>query len=109
MDYKTYYCPKCKIKKHVKPNEKFDFKCKSCGENMKYEGVVRSSYNKETSGDCYRHKEVHHSINTPKCPKCGSTAISTGARGVNNFWGFLGASQTVNRCANCGHTWKPRG
>jgi hypothetical protein len=44
-----------------------------------------------------------------KCPKCGSTSISTGARGVNHFWGFIGASKTVNRCANCGHTWKPNG
>ena len=36
-----------------------------------------------------------------------STAITTGARGVNNFWGLLGASKTVNRCGNCGYTWKP--
>lgn len=43
-----------------------------------------------------------------KCPKCGSTNISTGARGVNFFWGFLGADKTVNRCGNCGHTWKPK-
>lgn len=41
------------------------------------------------------------------CPKCGSTSITTGARGVNNFWGLLGASKTVNRCGNCGYTWKP--
>lgn len=41
------------------------------------------------------------------CPKCNSTAITTGARGVNNFWGMLGASKTVNRCGNCGFTWKP--
>lgn len=45
--------------------------------------------------------------NTIHCPKCGSTAITTGARGVNNFWGLLGASKTVNRCGNCGYTWKP--
>lgn len=43
------------------------------------------------------------------CPKCDSTAITTGARGVNNFWGLLGASKTVNRCGNCGYTWKPNG
>ena len=42
-----------------------------------------------------------------RCPKCSSTAITTGARGVNNFWGLLGASKTVNRCGNCGYTWKP--
>lgn len=45
--------------------------------------------------------------NTIHCPKCNSTAITTGARGVNNFWGLLGASKTVNRCGNCGYTWKP--
>ena len=41
------------------------------------------------------------------CPKCGSTSITTGARGVNWFWGFIGASKTVNRCGKCGYTWKP--
>lgn len=46
-------------------------------------------------------------INTPKCPKCGSTAITTGARGVGFFRGFLGANETVNRCGNCAYTWKP--
>lgn len=42
------------------------------------------------------------------CPKCNSTQITTGARGVNSFWGLIGASSTVNRCARCGHTWKPK-
>lgn len=45
--------------------------------------------------------------NKVRCPKCGSTQITTGARGVSHFWGFIGASKTVNRCAKCGHTWKP--
>lgn len=44
-----------------------------------------------------------------KCPKCGSTAVSTGARGFSIVTGFLGAGQTVNRCGNCGHKWKPKG
>ena len=47
--------------------------------------------------------------NVPKCPKCNSTAITTGARGINGFWGLLGAGKTVNRCGNCGYTWKPNG
>lgn len=47
--------------------------------------------------------------NAPKCPKCGSTHITTGARGVSCFWGFIGTGKTVNRCSNCGNTWKPRG
>ena len=51
--------------------------------------------------------------NTPnntslRCPKCGSTAVTTGARGINGFWGAIGASRTVNRCGKCGHTWEPK-
>lgn len=45
--------------------------------------------------------------NTPRCPKCGSASVTSGARGVNWTWGIIGASKTVNRCGNCGHTWKP--
>ena len=41
------------------------------------------------------------------CPKCGSTSITTGARGVNWFWGFIGANKTVNRCGKCGYTLEP--
>lgn len=47
--------------------------------------------------------------NILKCPKCGSTAVSTGARGFSIVTGFLGAGQTVNRCGNCGYKWKPKG
>lgn len=52
--------------------------------------------------------------NTPnntslRCPKCGSTAITTGARGISGFWGAIGASKTVNRCGKCGYTYEPRG
>ena len=36
-----------------------------------------------------------------------STSITTGARGVNWFWGFIGANKTVNRCGKCGYTWEP--
>jgi len=43
--------------------------------------------------------------NQVHCPKCGSTSITTGARGVNLTFGLLGASKTVNRCAKCGYTW----
>ena len=43
----------------------------------------------------------------PKCPKCGSTNITTGQRGFSLLTGFWGSNKTVNRCANCGHTWKP--
>lgn len=43
-----------------------------------------------------------------RCPKCGSTSISTGSRGYSLAFGFIGANKTVNRCAKCGHRWEPR-
>ena len=45
--------------------------------------------------------------NTPKCPTCGSTNITAGQRGYSFWTGFLGSNKTVNRCSNCGYTWKP--
>ena len=52
-------------------------------------------------------KQSQQQSNIPKCPKCGSTAITAGQRGYSFFTGFLGSNKTVNRCANCGYTWKP--
>lgn len=46
--------------------------------------------------------------NVLKCPKCGSTAITTGQRGFSLISGFWGSSKTMNRCGNCGYKWKPR-
>lgn len=45
--------------------------------------------------------------NRPRCPKCGSTAITTGQRGFSLLTGFIGSGNTVNRCSNCGYKWKP--
>ena len=45
--------------------------------------------------------------NIVKCPRCGSTSITTGMRGWKLTIGFLGSSKTVNRCAKCGYTWTP--
>lgn len=42
-----------------------------------------------------------------KCPRCGSTAITTGSRGYSLVWGFAGSGKTVNRCGKCGYSWKP--
>lgn len=57
----------------------------------------------------YEKQEQIMQQDIPHCPRCGSTSITTGARGVSGFWGFIGASKTVNRCANCRHTWTPKG
>lgn len=45
--------------------------------------------------------------NAVKCPRCGSTAVTAGKRGYSLISGFIGAGKTVNRCAKCGHKWKP--
>lgn len=45
--------------------------------------------------------------NTVRCPRCGSTNITAGQRGYSLLTGFVGSGSTVNRCANCGHKWKP--
>lgn len=47
-------------------------------------------------------------INHPKCPKCGSTAIDATNRGYSLLTGFLGSGKTMNYCKNCGYKWKPR-
>lgn len=46
--------------------------------------------------------------NQIRCPKCGSTNVTTGQRGFKLTTGFLGSGKTVNRCGNCGYSWKPK-
>lgn len=55
--------------------------------------------------DIYHAPTVNNII---RCPHCGSTSITTGARGVNWTLGLIGAGKTVNRCGKCGHTWQPK-
>lgn len=43
-----------------------------------------------------------------RCPRCGSTSITTGQRGFSVWTGFLGSNKTVNRCAKCGYSWQPK-
>lgn len=42
-----------------------------------------------------------------RCPKCGSTNISTVNRGYSMVTGFVGSGQARNVCQNCGYKWKP--
>ncbi len=42
-----------------------------------------------------------------RCPRCGSTSVTTGQRGFTLTTGFLGSNKTMNRCAKCGHKWTP--
>lgn len=90
-------CPLCKSNNHILKG--IEDVCAICGYIFNVDEIKKSNSNYEPY--------LNPQSNTPKCPKCGSTTITSGARGVNFTWGFIGASKTVNRCANCGHTWKP--
>ena len=71
---------------------------------MIFYGYCKVSYFMYTKSDgCYTAPKK-----VPRCPKCGSTSITTGARGASFFRGFIGASKTVNRCSSCGYTWEPK-
>ena len=89
-------CPLCRVTKPHIIVDNIKEVCSVCGYVFNQEYVNS-------------HKHLLPPSKKPACPKCGSTSITTGARGVDGFWGFLGASRTVNRCANCGHSWEPRG
>lgn len=66
----------------------------------KYNQLINQQHN---SGN----NEQEQESNQVRCPRCGSTQITTGQRGYSLFSGFLGSNKTVNRCANCGYSWKP--
>lgn len=75
----------------------------------KREGEWNKALEKKHEQDQQKHVEerARQDIQTiPKCPKCGSTAITAGQKGYSLLTGFLGSNKTVNRCVNCGHTWK---
>ena len=42
------------------------------------------------------------------CPRCGSSDVVIGQRGVSLLWGFLGSNKTTNRCGKCGYMWQPK-
>ena len=86
-------------------------------QNPKYDGIIFDKRLKEEreaienmfediEENCIENKK---NINNPSCPKCGSTAITTGNRGFSIWTGFFGSGATVNRCGNCGHRFKPKG
>ena len=96
------------------------FTCKECGclSGKLEENDLAIAVRCTNCGKAERVLEKHDPLNNRnkpprvpgqiRCPRCGGTQITTSARGVNGFWGFIGASKTVNRCANCGKTWEPK-
>jgi len=59
------------------------------------------------------HKSAFHNTkitpnkNILKCPKCGSTSVTTGTRGFSIITGFIGSGKVMNMCGQCGFKWKP--
>lgn len=103
IDYvNNFECPECgSLSGKLEENaQKLGVRCNNCGK-------LHIMLEKHTTID-NRNKVVEtKTTNTPKCPKCGSTSITAGQRGYKLLTGFLGSNKTVNRCANCGHQWKP--
>lgn len=103
-----YSCQSCNSTNGeiIEKEDTISIRCRSCG----FDHILVTKLHKEIEGirsdsaiavvDNFE-KPVH-------CPKCGSTQISTTARGYSMMWGFMGAGKTVNRCAKCGNTWKPK-
>lgn len=70
-------------------------------------GVVPERFNAEEFAMKFKAEDLLDRL--PRCPRCGSTAVTTGERGYSILWGFAGSGRTVNRCGRCGHKWAPRG
>lgn len=98
----NYICPKCNcLECTLEENINLvATRCKNCGEQT----IVLE---KHTTVEHTREELESKKSNQPKCPKCGSTAITAGQRGYSLLTGFIGSSKTMNRCANCGYKWKP--
>ena len=126
IDEKNYYkqfCNKCyNYIEHNKQDYVSKFECPDCGslsgtlEENDFKLGVRCSNCGKLHIMLEKHTTINNRNNTPKptantnipkCPKCGSTAITAGQRGYSFLTGFIGSSKTVNRCANCGYKWKP--
>lgn len=72
--------------------------CPNCGYNFD----THELYTNTTHGNSEVNKDII------SCPRCKSTAITTGSRGFSLVWGFLGSGSTVNRCGKCGYSWEPK-
>lgn len=53
-----------------------------------------------------KQKAEEEERNTIRCPRCGSTQITTGQTLQRALFGLMYNQITVNRCANCWCTWR---
>jgi uncharacterized C2H2 Zn-finger protein len=78
--------------------------------NIEREKIARNSAILKEENKQRNHEFEERVANAPlKCPRCSSTAVTIGTRGYSMITGFIGSGETMNRCGNCGHKWKPRG
>lgn len=106
----NFICPYCGHKKTTKidNNEEFSLVCSNCEHKIYYftkKYIKIDNKNKNEDKEFIERMKQWAAI---KCPKCGSTQFSTGARGYSIVTGFIGSGKTVNRCSRCGHKWTPR-
>ena len=102
----NFECPDCgSLRGELEENDaKLGVRCLNCGK-------VHIMLEKQTT---INNRKKFLERNNPKCPRCGSTAITTGQRGFKYHWFvwfdlcFFGSNITVNRCGNCGHSWEPK-
>lgn len=78
---------------------KFLAECRA--HNFKYFEFNTADYVKSTS-----QQEFIPHRNVVRCPKCGSTSVTTEEQGYGLF-GWIGASQKKNLCQKCGYKWWP--
>lgn len=98
------------ITEYVLNNQEYDYKYFISLDKQMDKLIIElaTEHNQEIVPQTQQSNEIdEEENNTVRCPKCGSTQITTGQRGYSLFSGFLGSNKTVNRCANCGYSWKP--
>lgn len=114
IDYlRNFCCQECNcVNGTIEENDNFlAIRCNNCKKQMivleKHTTENRRKVNSTPQSPKTLAEMRNASQSTLKCPKCGSTAVTTGERGYSLLTGFLGAGKTVNRCGNCGYKWKP--
>lgn len=87
--------------------------CHNCGYNTvtgelnEHSICLEKEANMRREFQCSKKGKNINLNNVLFCPRCGSTAITTGSRGYSLITGFIGSGKTVNRCGKCGYSWKP--
>lgn len=81
----------------------YKFLAECCMYKFEYFEFNTANYTKPVSQP--PKQSIVHS-NVVRCPRCGSTSVTTEEQGYGLF-GWIGASQKKNLCQKCGHKWWP--